>query len=264
MNAKVLTAVVAAKAAAILFLTTPAQALNLQSRFSPPPEQLDDDPIPEYILKPGQRLNVDYEINPFDIVPVQLGGWGNQSVYVDQIRFVLEYDRIELNPIIQLAQPMIFNTKFNAPLYTQLVNGPINDPNPLSEYSRITIDYIFDANNDVCNQRLLCEKQLLGGNFTPVLDLFWTFKGGNVNQFPGNGMVDLKVSGFIDGYIKDPNNAGNRINQQRLTFDPEFEVQDVPAPLPFLGVGVIGAFARRLRALSSTLKASEQRRHNHI
>jgi hypothetical protein len=58
-------------------LITPVQALSLQSGFSPPPEQLDDDPILEYILKPGQRLNVDYEINPFDIVPVQLGGWGN-------------------------------------------------------------------------------------------------------------------------------------------------------------------------------------------
>jgi hypothetical protein len=62
-----------------------------------------------------------------------------------------------------LAQPMIFNTKFLAPEYMQFVNVPINDPNPLSDYSRITIDYILDANNDVYYQRLCCEKQLLGG-----------------------------------------------------------------------------------------------------
>ena len=114
------------------------------------------------------------------------------------------------------------------------MNVPINDPNPLSEYSRITIDYIFDANNDVYYQWLCCEKQLLGGNLTSVLEFFDTFKAGNVNQFPGDGRINLKISGFVDGCIRDPNNAGNRINQQRLTFDPEFEVQDVPGSLPIL------------------------------
>ena len=147
---------------------------------------------------------------------------------------------------------MIFNLKFAAPVYTQLVNGPNNDP--LSEFSRITIDYGFDPNNNNCNQRLLCETKLVGGKFTSVMDLFWTFKGGNVNQFPGDGRVDQKVSGFIDGYIRDPNNAGNRINAQRRFFDPEFEVQDVPGPLPILGVGFAGAFARKLRSRSSRLK----------
>jgi hypothetical protein len=78
------------------------------------------------------------------------------------------------------------------------------------------------------------KSNFLGGNSTSVLESFDTLKAGNVNQFPGDGRIHLKISGFVDGCIRDQNNAGNRINQQRLPFDPEFEVQDVPGSLPIL------------------------------
>ena len=81
----------------------------------------------------------------------------------------------------------------------------------------------------------------------------WTFRGKNVNPWPGDGDQDAFVQGS--------NNYTNReVSPHVVTPISSFQSnnlevqQPVPAPVPFLGVGAAFGSIRKLRKFSSQLK----------
>jgi hypothetical protein len=138
-----------------------------------------------------------------------------------RLDLLISYDHKELSPGIFLESHHI----------KDLPNNP-----PLEECKSFTcINYIIDF-----NEPLDAGKELdLGTIF---------FKA---EELANDGFIDFDATGLFYDNNLDEIGGFNAL---------PFEVQQVPGPLPILGVGVFGAYARKFRKLSQRLKSAADMR----
>jgi hypothetical protein len=80
-----------------------------------------------------------------------------------------------------------------------------------------------------------------------------SFRSYNPDEWPGDGIWDIRINNII---YTDTEGLAHTIDTQDIEF--EVQMQEVPGPLPILGVSVVLSYARRLRKLSKELYHSSR------
>lgn len=83
---------------------------------------------------------------------------------------------------------------------------------------------------------------------SPVKLGSFSFFESNSNEWPGDGLLDIQIAEIV---YSDSSFIDNVVDTEGLAF----EVQQVPAPLPVLGVGIFLRLSRKLRLRSKYLRS---------
>ncbi len=198
----------------LIFATCSAEAASL--RLVPKARQLDDDPFNELVVESHSILDI-------DIFFVDENEDNPATKFVD---LLVKYDTKELQAFtflvnrqdvlpVDLRPPFACGGAFECVWFS--MEG--NDPNPI-----------------------ILKDPLPAGNELEIGTLyFWTK---NVDPWPGDGEIDLRFSALH--FSNAPAIIG--------LIDPQvLEVQQVPGPLPLLGVGVFFRYSRKIRKRLSML-----------